>query len=187
METLETHFYNWFGVLFFVVLYGVVLFFLPFYRKMDKKPNGTYLAFVIAFAIEMHGIPFSMWVISWIIGKNLPEGVLWGHTLISSIGHLGMYIGTVLACIALFLILNGWYHIYTRYWSKENGKGVLVTSGVYRYIRHPQYTGLLLLSLSMILNWATLPMLILFPIIITMYIRLSKREEQDMIHEFGDE
>jgi protein-S-isoprenylcysteine O-methyltransferase Ste14 len=187
METLESHFHNWFGVIFFIILYSVVLLFIPFYRKMDKKPRRTYLAFVIAFAIEMHGIPFSMWLISWVIGRNLPEGILWGHTLISSVGHLGMYLSIALAAIALAIILNGWHNIYKKYWSKEAGKGSLVTTGIYRYIRHPQYTGLLLLSLSMILNWATLSLLILFPVMVFMYLRLAKREEHDMIGEFGVE
>jgi len=187
METLESHFHNWFGVLFFVVLYSVVLLFVPFYKKMDTKPCGAYIAFVIAFAIEMHGIPFSMYLISWIIGKNLPEGILWGHTLFPAIGYLGMYINIGCAVIALILILNGWYNIYKKYWSKETGTGKLVTSGVYRFIRHPQYTGLLLLSLGMLIEWATLPMLIMFPIMVGMYTRLAKREEKDMLREFGED
>lgn len=187
METLESHFYNWFGVLFFSFIYGGVLLFIPFYKKMDKKPAGTYLAFVLAFAIEMHGIPFSMYVISWIIGKNLPEGILWGHTLVSVIGLWGMYINIGCAIIALSLILNGWYNIYRKYWSKEAGTGSLVKSGVYKYIRHPQYTGLLLLSLGMLAEWATLPLLALYPVIVFMYVRLAKREEQDMLQEFGKE
>lgn len=187
METLNSHFYNWFGVLFFVVLYGVVLLFLPFYKKVDKKPGGTYLAFVIAFAIEMHGIPFSMYIISWIVGKNLPEGVLWGHTLVSSIGFSGMYVNMGCALIAMCLIISGWRNIYFKYWSRETGKGTLVKRGVYRYIRHPQYSGLLLLSFGMMVEWATLPLLILYPVMIGMYIRLAKKEEQDMIAEFGDE
>lgn len=186
METLESHYYNWFGVLFFLILYSVVLLFIPFYRKMDKKPAGTYVAFLIAFAIEMHGIPFSMYVISWIIGKNLPEGILWGHTLVSSIGFTGMYINIACAVVALFLILNGWYNIYKKYWSKKTGTGSLVKTGVYRYIRHPQYTGLLLLSFGMIAEWATLPTLILFPVMVWMYVRLAKKEEADMLAEFGD-
>lgn len=187
METLESHFHNWFGVLFFIVLYSAVLLFIPFYKKMDNKPAGTYLAFVIAFAIEMHGIPFSMYVISWIIGKNLPEGLLWGHTLISSIGYWGMYINIGCGAIALSLILNGWYNIYKKYWSKESGSGSLVITGVYRYIRHPQYTGLLLLSFGMLAEWATLPMLMLYPVMVFMYVRLAKREEKDMVREFGHE
>jgi protein-S-isoprenylcysteine O-methyltransferase Ste14 len=142
-ETLQSHFNNWFGVLFFVVLYSLVLLFLPFYRKMNTKPRGTYLAFVIAFAIEMHGIPFSMNLIAWIIGKNLPEGILWGHTFVTAVGHLGMYINIGCAAVALILILNGWHNIYKKYWSKEKGGGELVTTGVYKYIRHPQYAGML--------------------------------------------
>lgn len=184
-ETLQSHFHNWFGVLFFMALYSLVLLFVPFYKKMDTKPRGTYLAFVIAFAIEMHGIPFSMNLIAWIIGKNLPEGILWGHTLFPAVGYLGMYINILCAVIALFLILNGWYNIYHKYWSKEKGKGELVTSGVYKYIRHPQYTGLLLLSLGMLIEWATLPLLIMFPVMVFMYVRLAKREEKDMLSEFG--
>ncbi len=185
METLEGHFHNWFGVLFFIVIYGAVLFFLPFYKKLDKKPNGTYLAFLIAFAVEMHGIPFSMYLISWAIGTNLPEGVLWGHTLIHSIGYWGMYINYICAAIALTLIITGWYPIHKHYWSKETGKGSLVTTGIYRYIRHPQYTGLLLLSLGMLIEWATLPLLILYPVMVVLYVRLAKKEEKDMIAEFG--
>ena len=187
METLESHYYNWFAVLFFIVLYGVVILFMPFYKKMDKKPRGIYLAFLIAFAIEMHGIPFSMYVISWIVGKNLPEGILWGHTLVSSIGFWGMYVNMVCATTALFLIINGWYNIYKKYWSKETGTGSLVKDGIYRYVRHPQYTGLLLLSFGMMAEWATLAMLILYPVMLVMYVRLAKEEEKDMLREFKDE
>ena len=187
METLQSHFYNWYGVLFFSVLYSLVLLFVPFYKKMDKKPAGTYFAFVIAFAIEMHGIPFSMYVISWIVGKNLPEGILWGHTLVSYIGFTGMYISIACAIVALFLILNGWFNIYKKYWSKATGTGCLVKTGVYRYIRHPQYTGLLLLSLGMIASWATIPLLVMYPIMLGMYVRLARKEEKDMIREFGYE
>lgn len=187
METLESHFHNWFGVLFFIVIYSIALLFIPFYKKMDKKPHGTYFAFVIAFAIEMHGIPFSMYVISWIVGKNLPEGILWGHTMVSVIGFWGMYINIFCAVIALSLILSGWYTIYKKYWSKEKGEGKLVTSGIYRVIRHPQYAGLMLLSFGMLAEWATVPMLLLFPVIIFMYARLAKKEEKDMLAEFGDD
>lgn len=186
METLESHFHNWFGVLFFILLYSVILFFIPFYKKMGRKPKGTYLAFVLAFAIEMHGIPFSMYVISWFVGKNLPDGFLWGHTLFPYIGYLGMYINIGCAIVAVAMIMNGWYHIHHSYWSKEKGQGNLVTTGIYKYIRHPQYTGLLLLSLGMLIEWATLPMLLFYPVMIYIYVRLARREEKDMLLEFGN-
>jgi protein-S-isoprenylcysteine O-methyltransferase Ste14 len=38
----------------------------------------------------------------------------------------------------------------------------------------------------MLAEWATLPLLILYPVIVLMYVRLAKREETDMINEFGE-
>lgn len=187
MEGLQTHFHNWAGVVFFVVLYSIILLFIPFYKKMGNKPKGTYFAFVLAFAIEMHGIPFSMNVISWFIGRNLPEGILWGHTLFEYIGYWGMYINIALAFVAIAMIMNGWSHIYDSYWSKESGEGSLVTTGIYKYIRHPQYTGLLLLSLGMLIEWATIPLILFYPVMIFIYVRLAKREEKDMLSEFGED
>ncbi len=187
METLQSHFNQWGAVIFFSIVYGVALLFVPFRQKMNRKPATAYLAFVLAFAIEMHGIPMSMYLISWLIGKHLPEGILWGHTLIDQIGYAGMYANIVCAILAFGLIANGWYNIYHKYWSQETGKGQVVTTGVYRYIRHPQYTGFMLLTLGMIFEWATLPLLLMWPVIMWMYYRLAKREERDMIEEFGDE
>ena len=187
METLQSHYHQWWGVLFFTIVYSISLLFVPFYKKMDRKPATAYFAFILAFAIEMYGIPMSMYLISWIIGKSLPEGVLWGHTLFSKIGYTGMYLNILCAVVSLLLISNGWYNIYHKYWSKEGGKGKVVKTGVYRYIRHPQYTGFILLTIGMISEWATLPMLIMWPFIVWMYYRLAKKEEKNMIEEFGEE
>ena len=77
MNVLNENFGQWGAVIFFIIIYGGALLFVPFYKKMDKKPAGTYLAFVVAFAIEMHGIPFSMMLIGTLLGRYLPEGILW--------------------------------------------------------------------------------------------------------------
>ncbi|WP_425448103.1 methyltransferase family protein [Dethiothermospora halolimnae] len=186
-ETLYGHFNQWGGVIFFVIIYSIALLFVPFYKKANRKPATAYLAFVLAFAIEMHGIPFSMYLISGIIGKKLPDGILWGHTLNQHIGYWGMYINIGLSIIAILLISNGWYNIYHKYWSREKGEGRVVKTGVYRHIRHPQYTGFILLTIGMIFDWANLFMLLFFPIIIYTYYKLAKKEEEDMIKEFGEE
>ena len=154
---------------------------------MNRKPATAYFAFILAFAIEMHGIPLSMYLISLIVGKKLPEGVLWGHTLFDQIGYTGMYLNILCGIIALVMIGNGWYNIYHKYWSKETGKGRVVKTGIYKYIRHPQYTGFMLITFGMILEWATLPTIIMWPFIVLLYYRLAKREEKDMIKEFGEE
>lgn len=61
----------------------------------------------------------------------------------------------------------------------------MVTRGIYAYIRHPQYTGFLMVTFGMLLEWATLPLLIVWPMLIVIYYRLAKKEEADMAQEFG--
>jgi hypothetical protein len=87
------------------------------------------------------------------------------------------------------LVVLGWRVVYKRYWSQEEGKGELVTDGIgiYGYIRHPQYTGFLMITLGMLFDWATLPMLIMWPIMAVLYYRLARKEEADMEQEFGQQ
>jgi protein-S-isoprenylcysteine O-methyltransferase Ste14 len=183
-ENIWDHYGMWGAVLFWIILYSIALFFLPFYRK-SQKVKGTYLAFIVAFAVEMHGIPFSMYLVGWLFGRQLPEGIFWGHTLQEYIGVGGMYVAIVFIIIGFTLIISGWRRIYMEYWIKESGEGSLVTGGIYRYIRHPQYTGLMFITMGMIFEWATIPLLIMWPLMVWMYYRLARREEKDMEEEFG--
>jgi protein-S-isoprenylcysteine O-methyltransferase Ste14 len=96
-----------------------------------------------------------------------------------------MYVGTVFMLIGVGLIILGWKAIHRDYWSKAAGEGQLVTHGIYAYIRHPQYTGFLLITLGMLLDWATLPLLIMWPMLVILYYHLARREEADMAQEFG--
>lgn len=185
METTISHFGQWSYVVIWSLLGAVFLIFTPFYKKSQRKPAGVYLAFMVAMAFEMFGIPMSMYILAWAFGSKIPEGIFWGHTLFQWIGHTGMYIGTVLMLVGIALVILGWNVVYKRYWRKEEGQGKLVTDGIYRCIRHPQYTGFLLITLGMLLDWATLPMLIMWPVMAVLYSRLAKKEEDDMLKEFG--
>ena len=98
-----------------------------------------------------------------------------------------MYVAIILILIAAVLVISGWRNIYKNYWSKDQGTGKLGTRGIYRNIRHPQYTGFLLATLAMICEWATIPLIIMWPFMALMYYRLAKREERDMEAEFGQE
>lgn len=186
-ETTISHYGNWVGVIIWILIYGVFLLFMPFYKKSQKKPATVYFAFIVAYALEMFGIPMSMYFVAWAFGRQLPDGVLWGHTLHQYVGNLGMYICIVLNIIGAVLIITGWRAIYKNYWRHGEGKGKLVTTGIYKYIRHPQYTGFLLMTLGMLFEWATIPLLIMYPFLVIIYTRLAKKEEKDMIQEFGDE
>ncbi len=185
IDPVNGHFGQWIAAALWVIIFGLFLAFTPCYQKSQRKPASVYAAFVVALALEMFGVPLSMYVITWILGKALPDGILWGHTLVQSIGLDGMYAAIVLYLIGGLLVFFGWQRIYRQYWSKDKGKGQLVTTGIYRFIRHPQYTGFLMITLGMLCEWATLPMLVMYPILVALYARLARREEMDMRAEFG--
>ncbi len=178
---------HWWAVAVFVLMYGAFIAFLPFYKKSQVKPAGAYLAFVVAFVVEMFGIPMSIYFLTWVLGFSLPDGVLWGHTLVGYFGLALTNIGIGIQIMGLLLVILGWSRIFRFYWSKEKNQGQLVTQGIYRYIRHPQYTGFLLATLGMIFEWATLPLLIMWPVLVIVYYRLARKEEADMQAEFGEQ
>lgn len=185
IDPVMDHMGNWIVGVVWVALFGVFLLFTPFYKKSGVKPNGAFLAFVVALALEMFGVPLSMYAISAVLGHTLPDGVLWGHTLVQEVGLLGTSLAIGLYLVGAALIIAGWRAIYRDYWSKDRGEGRLVTSGIYRYIRHPQYTGFACFTIGMLLEWATLPMLLMWPVLAVIYYRLARREEADMRAEFG--
>ena len=185
IDPVMNHFGNWWAGLVWTIIFIIFLGFVPFYKKSQRKPASVYGAFVLALALEMFGVPLSMYVIGWIFGKTLPDGVLWGHTLVQLIGLKGMYLAIPMYLAGGILIFLGWRRIYRQYWSKNEGTGQLVTTGIYNYIRHPQYTGFLLITFGMMCEWVTLPMLIMWPILVWLYYRLARKEESQMELEFG--
>jgi protein-S-isoprenylcysteine O-methyltransferase Ste14 len=84
--------------------------------------------------------------------------------------------------VGILLIIYGWRQIHQ---GRKDGK--LVTSGLYGYIRHPQYVGFLMITLGLNVMWLTIITLILWPILVVLYWRLSKREDKDMEELFGKE
>ncbi|CAJ36503.1 methyltransferase family protein [Methanocella arvoryzae] len=182
-----SEFGTWWAVLAWIVIFGIFILFMPFYKKSQIKPTGTYLAFIVAMAVEMFGVPFSMYIIGWLFGIWLPEGILWGHTLGQYIGLWGMYIGIIFMLLGIALVVLGWKQIHKDYWSKESGQGKLVTGGIYRFIRHPQYTGFFLITLGMICEWATIPLILLYGLLLFLYYGLARREEKELEQEFGND
>jgi protein-S-isoprenylcysteine O-methyltransferase Ste14 len=52
-------------------------------------------------------------------------------------------------------------------------------------MRHPQYAGFIAIMLGFLLQWPTLLTLAMFPVLVVMYVRLAKREENDMRRTLG--
>jgi protein-S-isoprenylcysteine O-methyltransferase Ste14 len=58
-------------------------------------------------------------------------------------------------------------------------EGALATTGAYASVRHPQYVAFILIMFGFLLQWPTLVTLVMFPVLVTVYVRLARREERD--------
>jgi protein-S-isoprenylcysteine O-methyltransferase Ste14 len=59
--------------------------------------------------------------------------------------------------------------------------------GLYGVVRHPQYTGILLAVFGEgIVHWPSIVSVVMFPIIVWAYVRLARKEEDQLLQEYGD-
>jgi len=61
----------------------------------------------------------------------------------------------------------------------------LVTSGLYRYIRHPMYASLLYLAWGIFLKHITVPSVFLVSLITVLIVVMARVEEKEMLKKFG--
>jgi protein-S-isoprenylcysteine O-methyltransferase Ste14 len=94
---------------------------------------------------------------------------------------------TVIHLISNGLVLIGFMIMWKGWRLIHAAKGELVTEGHYAHVRHPQYSGLFLVMVGMLIQWPTIITALMFPVLFFVYYRLSKREENEMITLFGDE
>jgi protein-S-isoprenylcysteine O-methyltransferase Ste14 len=175
----------------FVILY-VALFssftiflILPLSRNRWQKSNFVYVAFIIALFTEMFGFPLSIYLLSSLM--PLPHADF-EPSVALTVDLPGLHfrllttslIAGVVTLSAAILIILGWKDIYR---NRKSGK--LVTGGIYRYMRHPQYTGIIMITLAWLFAWPTLPTLVMWPILAAAYYRLSRKEEKEMLRLFG--
>ena len=169
-----------------VVFFGLFVVTLQFRRKVARLPSSVYLAFTIAFFAEMFGLPLTMYVFMGVFGFTgiysieflLTQAM--GTDISFYIHHVLFPISKIIMGIGILLVIYGWKQIF-------QGKGKLVTTGLYGYIRHPQYLGFLLITLGMNIQWLTIIMLALWPVLVILYTRLSKTEEKEAEEKYGEE
>lgn len=132
---------------------------------------GTFIA---EFYVMMHGLAVSAYAFAWLFGQN-PSGWIPSNTLFE-ISGLAMFLSGGL------LVFFGWDKIFN---SRRNS--TLVTDGLYKYVRHPQYLGILIATFGMIVYRFSPISLLLWPVLAIIYYRLAKKEEICAENKFGEQ
>ena len=158
----------------------------------DWRSFGAFTAFLVALFTEMYGFPLTIYLLSGWLGSRYPGLNLYSHEA----GHLWQTIFgiqgdahfDIIHLVSNLLIVAG-FIIVARAWSilyKAQQTGQLATTGPYAVVRHPQYSGFVLILLGFLVQWPTIPTLVMFPALVIMYARLARREEREIRERFGE-
>jgi protein-S-isoprenylcysteine O-methyltransferase Ste14 len=180
-------YHNWPLVAFYIVIVGVFIFGILRPRSQSQwRSAGVAQAWVIALYAEMYGLPLTMYLLASFTGQSeYVSNHFYGHAwaYLFGWGETGAIvldiIGQLLIVAGALLAIIGWRQIHA-------GKGTFVQTGLYRRIRHPQYTGFFLFLLGSIVNWPTLITLLMLPVLLWVYYRLTQLEEADALAQYGD-
>lgn len=159
----------------------------------DWRSFGAFSAFIVALFTEMYGFPLTIYLLSGWLGSRYPTLDPFshdaGHLLWTFLGSRGDPHFNVLHILSDVLIFGGFILLSAawRVLHAAQQKRSLATSGIYARMRHPQYVGFILIMIGFLIQWPTIPTLIMFPVLVFAYVRLARREEADAIAEFGDE
>jgi len=159
----------------------------------DWRTFGAFSAFIVALFVEMYGFPLSIFALSGWLAARYPGvdflthngGHFW-HTVFGLRGdpHLDVFhiVSNVLIFGGFVVLSLAWQVL----WDAQRRRRLAV-AGPYRFVRHPQYAAFIAIMLGFLLQWPTLPTLVMFPILVVMYVRLARKEEADTRAAFGAE
>jgi len=157
----------------------------------DWRSFGAFSAFLVALFTEMYGFPLTIYLLAGWLEHRFPGVNLFSHDT----GHLWETLlgwrgdphanplhlfSNVLIVGGFILLASAWDVLYAAQRARQ-----LATGGPYARLRHPQYVGFILIMIGFLIQWPTLITLAMFPILVAMYVRLARREEQEVGAEFG--
>ena len=119
----------------------------------------------------MNGLAVSAYSILWLFGQD-PSSYI-------SFSNLLEIPGIIIFGIGAALVVLAWGKIF------EAKNRFLVISGLYKYLRHPQYLGILVATLGMIIYKFSPISLALWPVLLLIYYKLARREEKTMENIYG--
>lgn len=162
------------------------------HSKRDWRSFGAFSAFIVALFTEMYGVPLTIYLLSGWLQQRYPgldpfshdAGHLWS-TIFGLKGdpHFGVLhlLSTVVIFGGFILLSAAWRVLYAAQKAHR-----LATTGAYAHVRHPQYIGFIAIMVGFLMQWPTLLTVVMFPLLVTMYVRLAKAEEREAVREFGD-
>lgn len=187
-----------YGMWTLVLLNSAIFIFFAFsfakpQTKTDWRTLGAFSAFIVALFTEMYGFPLTIYFLSGWLTENYP-GIDFlahdnGHLLHTIFGFEGNAHWDPLHLASNVLIVSGFF-ILSSAWNvlhQAQKTGTLAVSGWYARFRHPQYVAFILIMFGFLLQWPTIPTVVMFPILLVVYVRLANKEEAKVISEFGDE
>ncbi|PKH06162.1 isoprenylcysteine carboxylmethyltransferase family protein [Moritella sp. Urea-trap-13] len=161
--------------------------------KTDWRSLGAFSAFIVALFTEMYGFPLSIYLLSGWLAEQYPEVNFLahenGHLLHTLFGFEGnahwdpLHLASnIFIILGLVLLSSAWNVLH-----QAQKAHCLASTGWYARCRHPQYIAFIMIMFGFLLQWPTIPTLLMFPILVVVYIKLAKREETIALAEFGDE
>lgn len=145
-------------------------------KKIRRKDYGIVGALIVSFFFEMYGLPLSLFILNTLLGLNFPlwgrEGLEAAHLLVtlglmdSTMAH---FLSALTIGIGLTLLLIGHKTLYS-------AGDKIVTWGIYRYLKHPQYIGIIIMTGGMLIEYPTILSLTMWVLLIVMYTMKARRE-----------
>jgi protein-S-isoprenylcysteine O-methyltransferase Ste14 len=176
-----------------VLVFAVFAFsFIQPRTSRDWRSFGAFTAFLVALFAEMYGFPLTIYLLSGWLQSRYPgldllshdAGHLW-ETVLGWPGdphtnplHL---LSDLLIAAGFILLAAAWNVLYA---ARQTARPA--TTGPYASVRHPQYGAFILIMLGFLLQWPTILTLAMFPLLVSMYVRLARREERDALIRFGE-
>ncbi len=170
---------EWHIVILNVAAFIAFLIPLSYRRKANWKERGLVVAFFVSLFVEMYGIPLLLTAASTQFSSPT-TAPLYTPLVLNFLGigfalTIPMIYGLVMMTFGMALIAIGWFQLYKGVQNDE-----LVTTGLYRFSRNPQYIGFILIILGWFVGWPTILVSIFAPVLLVVYVRLCIVEEKEL-------